>query len=122
LNTLNSIPLVDLLTIKISTGNMNTDESIQSAKKQFFTNPRSKENMRSACESLIFILEPLKKELSNAFTSEDINTFFQIVNAFDIRHNKVKTKKLEYDAQYEWIFYTLINTIYTYSKIKLEVK
>jgi hypothetical protein len=113
------IPMIGLVDQKISTGNPEDDEKINSAKDKFFKNPESKENKRSACETLIFILEPLRKDnfLKEYFDS-DTEHFFNIVNSFDIRHNKKDTKKIQHIEQLEWVFYSLLNTISTYTKLK----
>ncbi|MBK8343770.1 MAG: hypothetical protein IPL12_10940 [Bacteroidetes bacterium] len=60
----------------------------------------------------------IKKDLFNYFDSKDVNAFFQIVNDFDIRHNKISTKVLEHPEQLEWVFYTLLNSINMYVKLK----
>jgi len=41
-----------------------------------------------------------------------------MVNNFNIRHNKTSTKVIEHEVQLEWIFYSLLNTITTYIKIR----
>ena len=74
--------------------------------------------MRSACESLSYVLEPLREELPKYFHKQDVSDFFNIVNNFDIRHNKDHTKKLIHPEQLEWGFYSLLNTINTYVKLK----
>ena len=75
------------------------------------------EKMRSACETLMFVLEPLREEL-RVFFKGDTEHFFNIVNNFCIRHNKERTKAIEMPEQFEWLFYSLLNTINTYVKIK----
>jgi hypothetical protein len=55
------------------------------------------------------------------FTDKDVNLFFQVVNEFDIRHNKEKTKKLIYEEQVEWVFQCLLNTLITYIKLKKRI-
>lgn len=52
------------------------------------------------------------------FTKGDTNVFFKIINDFDIRHNKNTTRQIEFPEQLEWIFYSLLNTINTYTKLK----
>ena len=76
------------------------------------------DRMRSACETLSYVLERLRTELEAYFSTKDIADFFQLVNRFDIRHNKETTKALQHPEQLEWVFYTLLNTINTYIKIK----
>jgi len=60
-------------------------------------------------------LEPLREELKKTFTS-DTKIFFRIVNEFNVKHNKERTKNIQHEEQLEWIFYSLLNTINTYSK------
>ncbi len=52
----------------------------------------------------------------------DTEDFFNIVNNFDIRHNKNRVKLINNEEQLEWIFYSLLNTINTYVKMKRKVK
>ena len=112
------IPLFGLINQKITTGDVETDEKLNHAKKLFFSEPQSIDNMRSACETLSYILEPFRRDLSSYFSSKDVSDFFQIVNKFDIRHNKESTFKITEPEQLEWVFYSLLNTINTYSKLK----
>lgn len=112
------IPMISLVNQKITTGDIEVDLKIETAKELFFSIPLNLEKMRSACETLTHILEPLKKDLFNYFDSKDVNAFFQIVNDFDIRHNKISTKVLEHPEQLEWVFYTLLNSINMYVKLK----
>ncbi len=111
-------PMTSLVTQQITTGNVKIDEKIEQAKKLFFVIPENMENMRNGCETLCFVLEPLRKDLQQFFSNPDVNAFFQIVNDFDIRHNKPHTKQLIHKEQLEWIFYSLLNTISIYVKLK----
>lgn len=113
-----SIPLIGLVCQKISTGSQDVDESINHAKDLFFQEPRTMDKMRSACETLSYVLEPLRKDLEEFFKQRDVSDFFLIVNNFDIRHNKDTTKTLVHAEQLEWVFYSLLNTINTYTKLK----
>jgi len=112
------VPMMSLVNQDITTGDTSIDERINHAKRLFFEQPQTMENMRSACEALAHVLEPLRNELTPTFSSSDVSDFFQIVNRFDIRHNKVDTLNLVHEEQYEWIFYTLLNSINTYTKLK----
>jgi hypothetical protein len=103
---------------RIDSGNADIDKKINHAYSLFSQDNATIEDKRSACEELAFILEGLKKDVSNFFIDKDISAFFQIVNDFDIRHNKVQTKKLIYEEQVDWIFASLLNTILTYVKLK----
>ena len=78
--------------------------------------------MRSACETLIYILDPLRKDLETYFKQKDISDFFQIVNNFDIRHKKESTKDIINEEQLEWIYFSLLNTINTYTKLQKKIK
>lgn len=112
------IPLFGLVSQKITTGNTEIDEKINHAREQFFDEPQTPNKMRSACEALSFVLEPLREDLKSYFNQKDVSDFFQIVNTFDIRHNKETTKNIVHEEQLEWVFYTLLNTISTYVKLK----
>lgn len=113
-----NLPMIGLASQEIHTGNPQLDVKIDHAKKLFFKTDSTKEDKRSACESLSFVLEPLREDLKSYFSSSDVSDFFNIVNNFDIRHNKDSTKRLELEEQFEWVFYSLLNTINVYSKIK----
>jgi hypothetical protein len=112
------IPLVGLVDQKIATGNIAVDEKINHAKNLFFKENASLDDKRSACETLSYVLEPLRNDLATFFSSTDVNVFFQIVNRFDIRHNKTTTINLVHEEQLEWIFYTQLNTINTFVKMR----
>jgi hypothetical protein len=112
------MPMIGLINQEISTGDYEIDEKINHAKQLFLQHPQTSDRMRSACETLSYVLEPMRKKLEKYFSSKDINDFFQIVNAFDIRHNKDHTKNIDYPEQLEWVFYSLLNTINTYSKLE----
>lgn len=103
---------------KIDSGSAETDRKINHAVSLFYQENATIEDKRSACEGLAFILEPFRKDMDKYFLDKDVNSFFQIVNEFDIRHNKEKTKKLVYEEQVEWIFHCLLNTLITYIKLK----
>ena len=120
--SLPQVPMIGLVNQDITTGDPAIDDKINHAKKLFFSEPPTIDNMRSACETLSFILEPLRDELSPAITVADVNDFFQLVNKFDIRHNKAAVSRLIYSEQLEWVFYSLLNTIYTYTKLKKRLK
>jgi len=120
--SLPKMPLFGLISQQISTGDPETDDKVNHAKKLFFADNATMDDMRSACETLSYILEPFRRDLSRFFTNKDVNDFFQIVNTFDIRHNKENTKDLIYPEQLEWVFYTLLNTINTYIKLKSKLE
>lgn len=113
------MPMIGLANQEIKSGDPEIDKTINHAKKLFFEVPQTIDKMRSACESLSYVLEPLKKDCESLFGKKDTNDFFQIVNEFDIRHNKHSTKQIQYPEQLEWIFYSLLNTINTYTKLKM---
>ena len=117
-----NIPMIKLVNDSIITGNKEIDQKIHFAKDMFFKQPQSMENMRSACEQLSYILEPLREKSKKYFKTKDVSDFFQIVNNFDIRHNKESTKNIKYEEQLEWIFYTLLNSISTYYKLDNRLK
>jgi len=111
------IPMYDLVNQKITTGDAKTDAIIEDARKQFFSDISTMETKRSACEKLSYVIEPLRTHLETLF-SGDTEKFFQIVNTFDIRHNKQSTIRIEHEEQLEWVFYSLLNTISTYVKMR----
>ena len=111
-------PMLSLISQAITTGDVTIDEKINLARELFLREPQTMEHMRSACVALAAVLEPLRDELTPTFTVADVNEFFLIVNRFDIRHNKATTATLEHPEQLEWVFYTLLNTINTYTKLK----
>ncbi len=113
-----NIPMIGLVNQNITTGNSEVDDKINYSKELFFREPQTMDRMRSACETLCFILEPLRTELKKHLKEKDIEDFFNIVNNFDIRHNKSHTKEIQHPEQLEWIFYSLLNTINTYTKLK----
>lgn len=115
------IPLIGLVNQSISTGDISVDQQINHAKDLFFRKPQSLENMRSACETLSYILEPLRKEMIKYFSKKDVEVFFRLVNEFDIRHNKHHTTKLVEPVQLEWVFYTLLNSINTFVKLRSKI-
>ena len=112
------MPMFGLVSQAISTGDGDMDEKINHARDLFFSEPVTMDKMRSACETLSYILEPMREDLKTYFGNRDVSDFFQLVNTFDIRHNKDATKTLVHPEQLEWVFYTLLNTINTYTKIK----
>ncbi|KXH84850.1 hypothetical protein [Chryseobacterium kwangjuense] len=112
------MPLFGLVSQEISTGNIEIDKKINHARQLFFDEPQSMDKMRSACETLSYVLEPLRKDLTTFLAARDVSDFFQLVNTFDIRHNKETTIDLIYAEQLEWVFYTLLNSINTYTKLK----
>lgn len=116
--TLPKMPMFGLVSQEITTGDIETDQKINHARKLFFDDIQTLDNMRSACETLSYVLEPLREELKSYFSQKDVSDFFQIVNTFDIRHNKETTKNIIHEEQLEWLFYTLLNTINTYVKLK----
>jgi len=111
------MPLIHIVNASIKTGTPDIDAKIEHAKRLFFEPPSSLDHKRSACETLSFVIEGYRKELSGIFHG-DTEIFFQIVNQFHIRHNNNKTKAIEHEEQLEWIFYGLLNTVHTYVKMK----
>jgi|SRR6185437_924667 len=113
------IPLIGLVSQEITTGDSAIDAKINQARSLFFSDYPSMDSMRSACEALCFVLEPLRYNgLKSVIADADVELFFQMVNKFDIRHNNHHTKTLKHPEQLEWVFYSLLNTINTYTKLK----
>lgn len=113
-----AVPLFGLVNQDVFTGDTSIDDKILHAKKLFFKSESTFDDKRSACETLSFVLEPIREELKTVLTDADVSAFFQIVNTFDIRHNKDNTKNIEHVEQLEWIFYSLLNSIICYYKLK----
>ena len=109
--------MAGLASQEIKIGDPNIDRQIEHARKSFFGEHSTFESKRSACETLCFVLEPLRDELKTIF-SGDTESFFNIVNNYNIRHNKQRTMSIQHEEQLEWIFYSLLNTINTYYKLK----
>ncbi len=97
-----------------STGNLQIDEHIQHALKLFNAGYSAFQEKRSACETLGFILEPLRKDLESLFSKKEISTLFSLLNNYKIRHNKPDTKEIEEEEQFDLIFKLLFNTIKAY--------
>jgi len=113
-----NIPMVGLVDQEIRTGDDATDQKIIHSKRLFFKPDSTTDDKRSACESLCFVLEPLRDELSAFLTKKDTEGFFDIVNNYEIRHNKANIKKFEHEEQLEWVYYTLLNSVTLYWKLK----
>jgi len=112
------LPMLSLLNSKIETGDNIIDSKINHARELFVREPTTMDNMRSACEALSFVLEPLRKDLKTVIADADVEHFFHLINKFDIRHNNDFTKTLHHPEQLEWVFYSLLNTINAYTKLK----
>lgn len=111
------IPLFGLVNQDITMGNAQIDSKINHARTMFFDEPRTMDKMRSACETLIFIMEPLRKSFGRFQIEKDVDDFFHMVNKFEIRHNKNTTIKFVHEEQLEWLFYCLLSTINLYVKM-----
>jgi hypothetical protein len=119
--TLPQIPMAGLVDQRITTGDTDVDDKINHAKSLFFKDGSTMDDKRSACETLSYVLEPLRKELEAFFSTSDVSDFFQLVNRFDVRHNKSSTINLVHEEQLEWVFYTLLNSISTFTKLKRKI-
>jgi hypothetical protein len=71
------IPLVGLVAPKITTGNIAVDEKINHAKNLFFKENATLDDKRSACETLSYVLEPLRNELATFFLQRMLVIFFK---------------------------------------------
>lgn len=112
-------PMFDLAKQDVFTGDEKIDAMISHSKKLFFKHGATKEDKSSACETLCKVLEPIRDEMKDKefFLKKDVDAFFQIVNEFDIRHNKGSTKKLLYEEQFDWVYYSLLNSIICFYKL-----
>jgi len=111
-------PMQNLVDQEIRTGNAEWDKRINHAIELFDEQPQTKERMRSAVVDLCAVLEPLRSKLEGRFGRKDTNTFFTIVNEFDVRHNKKEILVVEHEEQLEWLYYSFLNTINTYAKLE----
>ena len=111
------MPMFGLVSQEIATGDFQVNGRINHAKALFFQEPQNMEHMRSACIALCAVLEPIRSELQPAISDADVNALFQLINTFDIRHSN-GVRHLIYPEQLEWVFYSLLNTINTYTKLK----
>jgi len=108
-----SIELNGLISL---TGNSKNDERMQTALIQF--NENSIEAKKAACAILSSVLEPIREDCKQYLDEKSVEDFFLIVNRFDIRHNKAAIKELIHPEQVEWVFYSLLNSINTYYKLR----
>ncbi|MEO8587817.1 MAG: hypothetical protein ABI432_00465 [Flavobacteriales bacterium] len=111
-------PMVGLTSQTVVTSNPDWNTRISHAIDLFNEQPRTKERMRSAVVELSAVLEPLRGKLEEQFGKKDTNVFFQLVNEFDVRHNKNEINRLEHDEQLEWLYYAFLNTLNTYAKLE----
>ena len=110
---------------RLASNVFNWDEKVSpivdKACELFFKENSSREEKRVACKSLADVIENIQKinkRLNKYFTIKDTNTFFKIVNEYEIRHNHEKIKRIEFEEQLEWVFYSLLNTLITYYKLE----
>jgi hypothetical protein len=61
------IPMYGLISVDITTGDSEVDDQINHARSLFFSENPTIEKMRSACETLSYVLEPLRKDLTIFF-------------------------------------------------------
>ncbi len=112
-----NLSILEKLTRDVYTGDRAIDDKLIHAQELFYQNVDI-EKKRSACKTLSDILEPIREEMKTKyFFRKDVQTFFDIINNFDIRHNKMSTKEIKYEEQFDWIFYSLLNSIITYYKM-----
>lgn len=116
------MPMMGLVNEEIATVDFEIDGRINHAKKLFFSQQGNLENMRSACEALSHVMEPLRDDCKKYFGRKDTDVIFNMVNDYNIQHNKSYTKDIQYPEQFEWVFYGLLNTINTYAKLKMRLK
>jgi hypothetical protein len=110
--------LSGLIRGKIQTGQPDLDDRINHAYELFNSANGDMEGLRSACIALAAVLERYRDDLAIAFVKKDTDTFFALVNEFDIRHNKTRVQQIEHPEQLEWVYYPLLNSISTYCKLK----
>jgi len=105
----------------ISTGIPDADERIKHAIELYEERPESMEHLRSACLALTGVLERYRDDLSPTFTNRDTDTFFRLVNEFDVRHSKDRIMQVEHPEQLDWMYITFLNSIRTYFKLKTRI-
>lgn len=110
--------LTGLIRGRIQTGQPDLDAKVNHAHDLFHGANGDMEQLRSACITLAAVLERYRGDLSFAFGKKDTDAFFALVNEFDIRHNHTRVKQIEHPEQLEWVYYTLLNSISTYCKLK----
>lgn len=111
-------PMLGLTSQEIITTDSEWDKRIQHAMELFNEQPRTKERMRLAIVELHAVMEPLRDKVASRFSKGDTQTFFELVNRFDVRHNKEQTMRIEHEEQLEWLYYSFLNTLNTYSKLE----
>jgi hypothetical protein len=111
-------PMLGLTSQEIATSDPEWDKRIQHAMELFNEQPRTKERMRLAVVELHAVMEPLRDKLASRFSKGDTQTFFELVNRFDVRHNKEQTMRIEHEEQLEWLYYSFLNTLNTFTKLE----
>lgn len=99
-------------------------EKLKTAIKMYLHFTSNHEEKRKAINILADILEPLRAELKEMLNKEwefnkkdHNNMIFEIVNKFNIRHNKEVMNYSE-EIWFEWMFHYYISVIKTYYRLK----
>lgn len=99
-------------------GDEDIQKRIKHAQNLFLNRESDLEKKRSACETLGHILEEYREDIKKTDLGKESEELFGIINNWGIRHNKKGTKKIEYEELLDWIFYSQLNTLKTYLKLK----
>lgn len=107
---------------------LNDNEMIQmrSAVKSYYKFDSNLESKKKAITTMADILESVRSDLKNILNEKfDVNKndhdklIFEIVNAFNIRHNNAKQKtNYEHEIWYDWMMQYYSSVIIAYFKLK----
>lgn len=91
----------------------NVEGRVKAAVKKFRYRRASLEQRREAVRGLIDVLEYLRPQIKDKFTSTDESDLFHIANKFGLRHHNLEQKS-NYDPEIwlQWMFYVYLSTIH----------
>lgn len=101
-----------------------TKNKLETAMKMYLHHTSNREEKRKAINLLADIIEPFRYELQDILNEEweinknkHDNLIFEIVNKFNIRHNKTVMNYSE-EIWFDWMFHYYISVIKTYYRLK----
>ncbi len=95
-----------------------SEQKIQHAYELFFRHDAKLEDKKSAAKVLGELLEHVRSDLKvDEELSKDESDLFHILNKYGVRHHKESQKEIK-EPYLTWHFYSLLNTVKTYLKIK----
>ena len=115
--------LDNLINIEIKTTDpKHLDERIKPAINKFLKYGSTLDDKKDAIRNLADVLEFLQKQ-NIKLPSKDDSDLFNIINGFDIRHNR-QLQQGEYDKEivYNWMFYTFLSSIHYLLEINNKYK